>query len=32
MVEEKGWKKGIEKMMREKRGFPKEEFSGFGYV
>jgi len=31
-VEEKGWKKGIEKMMREKRGFSKEKFSGFGYV
>jgi len=31
-VEEKGWKKGIEKMMREKREFPKEEFLGFGYV
>jgi len=28
-VEENGWKNGIEKMMREKREFPKEEFSGF---
>jgi len=26
---EKGWKKGIEKMMRERREFPKEEFSNF---
>ena len=29
---EKRWKKGIEKMMREKREFPKEEFSGFKCV
>ena len=29
---EKRWKKGIEKMMREKRRFSKEEFLGFGYV
>ena len=31
-MEEKGWKKGIEKMMREKKEFPKEEFSGFRCV
>ena len=31
-MDEKGWKKGIEKMMREKREFPKEEFSGFRCV
>jgi len=24
LVEEKGWKKGIEKMIREKKEFPKE--------
>jgi len=28
-VEEKGWKKGIEKMMGERIEFPKEELSGF---
>jgi len=31
LVEEKGWKKGIEKMVKERRKIPKEEFSGFGY-
>jgi len=30
-VEEKGWKKGIEKMVKKRREFPKEEFSDFGY-
>ena len=30
-MEEKGWKKGIEKMVKERTEFPKEEFSGFGY-
>jgi len=28
-VEEKEWEKGIEKMMRERIEFPKEEFLGF---
>jgi len=31
-VREKGWKKRIEKMMREKREFLKEEISGFRCV
>jgi len=30
-MEEEGWKKAIEKMVKERREFPKEEFSGFGY-
>ena len=28
-MEEKGWKKEMEKMVEERREFPKEEFSGF---
>jgi len=32
LVEEKGWKKGIQRMMRKRREFPKEEFLDFGYV
>ena len=31
IMEEEGWKKAIEKMVKERREFPKEEFSGFGY-
>ena len=31
-MEEKGSKKEMEKMVEERREFPKEEFSGFGYV
>jgi len=29
-VEEGGWKKGIEKMVKERKEFPKEKFLGFG--